>query len=202
MNHKLLVFILLSLLLLSCAAHFHRIDPSKIQYTNTNSIEGLNFSYRYNVLQEFNNNRYASKESRGLVKLVGVKITNTSGRDIIIRDDLQFMQNDYPVEIISSKIMRNFIQQNSTIYLLYLLLSPLQLYVQDGHEIKTFPIGLIIGPSLAFFNIAGAHSANVNMEKNINDFDILSKTVKDGDTVYGFLCIQSSSYDPLGIKMK
>ena len=67
----------------------------------------------------------------------------------------------------STEALVDALEQNTPIYLLYLLLSPLQLTKTEnnGFETKTtpfFPIGLILGPGISIGNMIVSSTANKN----------------------------------------
>jgi hypothetical protein len=66
---------------------------------------------------------------------------------------------------------------------------------------NSFPIGLILGPALAGLNVGIAATANHNFRVELEEFNIVNKEIKDGETAYGLIGIQSRDIAPLKLKL-
>ena len=137
--------------MLMWTATYKPIMPENLNYTSNNLDDGILFSYKYDVLFETRNKKYAKHEEKERIKLIAVKITNNTGKKLSINNDLIFYAGEKPIAPMSTEALVDALEQNTPIYLLYLLLSPLQLTKTEnnGFETKTtpiFPIGLILGP--------------------------------------------------------
>ena len=81
---KLLV--LLSIFLSSgCASSYQMINPPGLTYLSNSSDKSVSLDYKYNLLPK----KYAKKEVKNNIRLVAVKITNNSGRDLVFAKDIK-----------------------------------------------------------------------------------------------------------------
>ncbi len=198
----IILIIVSTIILSSCASGYKYMQPEKIVYSNKLTEDGLQFSYFYNVLSETDNDDYSKKEIKSPIKVLAVKIKNETGRKLDIGEDVLFLKNGQPVETVSPKQVESQIKQGTLGYLFYLLLTPMNLTISREDNTDTYPIGLAVGPGIAFGNMIYASSANSTFKKNLITENILTRQVGDGETVYGLLCILGSSMDPITIKLK
>src|SRR5690606_13907455 len=112
-----------------------------INYQTSLTNHNVDFSYKYDVLRERGNKKYAKKEFSNGVKIVAVKITNNANQSFVFGQHLKIHSNGNPVNLLEPQLMYKELKQGVPIYLLYLLLTPLQFNSGDD----TTPIGLVIG---------------------------------------------------------
>lgn len=200
----LLVF---TMLLYSCASGYKKIDPKTVYYASKSMESNILLEYKYDLLDK----KYKKKETRNDIKLIAVKITNNTEKDIIFGNDFKLTyENGTELNVIETEKLFKTIKQSPASYLWYLLLSPIQLYsgtttTYNGSYTETkpansFPIGLIVGPGLAAGNMINASSANKKFKDELIEFDINGKTIKKGETVYGLIGLNSNSYDSIKVK--
>jgi hypothetical protein len=101
----------------------------------------------------------------------------------------------FPLDAIS---LKNNIKQSLPSQLFYLLLSPLNLTLNNNDPI---PIGYLLGPAISGTNIVVAGKANKNFYKELQQNDILYRDIRVGETVYGLVGFQNLDYAPLTIKL-
>jgi hypothetical protein len=156
--------------------------------------------YKYDVLYK----KYKKKESKHGLRLVAVKITNLSDKDLVLGKDLNLIQeNQKPFNLLDSKTIYNDIKQIQGGYLLYLLLTPLRFYTTTNSSVAqnsySVPIGYVIGPGLAIGNMVKASSSNKLCRNELKKFNLKDQTIKKGETTYGLIGIRSSNYDALNL---
>jgi len=195
--------------LLSCAGGYKKINP-KMSYYASKSIENnILFEYKYASLEK----KYRKKAEKNGINILAVKITNNTEKDIIFGKDFKLSRdNGNDVLIIETEKLFRTVKQSPATYLWYLLLAPVQFYsgtttTSNGYYTETkpankLPIGLILGPGLAAGNMIAASSANKNFKNELMEFDIIGKTIKKGETVYGLIGTYSNSYDSVKIKIQ
>jgi hypothetical protein len=61
------------------------------------------------------------------------------------------------------------------------------------------PIGLILGPGIAFGNMAVAGTANQNFLRELNEYNLINKTITPGQTVFGLIGVNDIGYNPVRI---
>jgi hypothetical protein len=199
------LIIMAVLLLSSCAAAYNSISPERLSYSSTNLDDAILFSYKYDVLFESGNKKYAKHEEKERIKLVSVKITNNTGKKININNDVTFYAGNRPIVPMSTSGLAELLEQNTPIYLLYLLLTPLQLTKTEsnGYETRTepiFPIGIILGPGITAGNMLVSSKANKDFKHELYNYDI-NREIDNGQTNYYLVGFRDIGYEPLTLKL-
>ena len=180
----------------ACASSYNAIRPELLNYQSNQSTQEVDFFYRYDVLNERGNKKYAKKESRSGVKVVAVKIVNNSKKAFTFGEDLKVHRNGTPVNLMTPDLVISSLKQGVPIYLLYLLLTPMRLITPQDD----YPIGLLVGPGITVGNMAVASTANKRLEREMADNFLNGKVVQPGETVYGIIGIADQGYSPLELK--
>ena len=189
------------LFLSGCAASYRPIEPPSLNYTANDSQTGIEFAYRYDVLQEKGNKKYAKKEDVKDVKLVAVKLTNNTAGAINVGRDISFYAGQRRLTLLDPMVVKNTLRQIVPAYLPYLLLTFVNFYVSNGTSTQVYPIGLVLGPGITIGNMVMAGTANKNMLIELNQYNLINKDIQKGETVYGIIGINNMGYDPLTVKM-
>jgi len=186
------------IILNSCASGYQMIEPNKVNYNSNDTKNGILLEYKYDLLSK----KYAKKETKKGVKVVAIKITNNSENDIVFGKDIKLSyENGNELYIMDNNKVFKSLKQNTATYLLYLLLTPMNLYTtENGQQTSSTPIGLIVGPGLAGGNMIAAGSANKKFKTELLKFDINGTTIKKGETKSGLIGIKSDNYDAIKIK--
>ena len=80
-------FLLVSLLVLtSCASGYKSINPKTLNYVSNNTNSGVKLEYQYNLLK---NKKYSKKETKKGVKLIAIKVTNATEKDLVFGKDIK-----------------------------------------------------------------------------------------------------------------
>ena len=101
--------LLLSILMSSCAGSFKSVNPSTLDINTRSDNSDVEFFYKYDVLQEKGNKKYSKKELKAGMRLVAIKITNTTGRTIKFGDNARLYSGDseirlWPPDLVHKKI--------------------------------------------------------------------------------------------------
>lgn len=201
---KFLFVCLAALFLSSCATGYKMIEPNSLNYLSVKEDNGVKFEYKYDLL----NKKYSKKEEKKGMRVVAVKVTNNSGRDLTFGDDLKLSyENGNIIYIMDSERVLKTLRQKTATYLLYLLLTPMNLTTTETNngitETNTiFPIGLVVGPAITGINMITAGSANKKFRQELEMYNINGETIKDGETKVGLIGIRSDTYDALMLKME
>lgn len=185
-----------------CASGYKKINPETINYASKNIESNILLEYKYDLLEK----KYKKKETKNEVKLIAVKVTNNTEKDIVFGKDFKLAyENGNLISIIETEKIYKQIKQSPASYLWYLLLTPMQFNTSttsNGQVQKSSstPIGLVIGPGLAGGNMIAASSANKNFKNELMEFEINGKTIKKGETVYGLIGLNSNNYDSIKVK--
>jgi hypothetical protein len=189
----------------SCASRYHVVNPPTLDFQSQSGDSSVLVEYRTNLLK----GKYAKRETKSDVYLIAVKITNNSSREIIFKDDIKIFSGEKEVTPIPLKTFYSATQQDPDKSLKLLFITPLNVYTfsetTNGGEVtsrknKFYPIGLIIGPALAFGNLAAAKSANKKFKKELDQNEILEKTIPSGHTEYGLIAVRDISSSNLTFK--
>ncbi|WP_298954900.1 hypothetical protein [uncultured Nonlabens sp.] len=186
--------------LTSCASGYKMIEPEKINYVSTNVNDNVKLEYKYDLLDK----KYAKKEVKKGVKLVAIKITNDSEKDIMFgRDAKLTYENGTEIYVMENSQVFKTLKQSPASYLWYLLLTPVNLYTtgSNGEQTSSTPIGLIVGPGLAGGNMIAAGTANKKFKTEMLEYNINGTLIKKGETKYGLIGIKSDSFDSLKLKI-
>ncbi len=199
-----LLFIAISTLT-NCASGYKMIEPKSINYISTNETNNVKLEYKYDLLDK----KYAKKELKKGVKLVAIKITNNSDRDLMFGRDAKLTYgNGTEIYVMENEKTFKTIKQSPASYLWYLLLTPVNFYTtktnSNGFQENTSstPIGLILGPGLAGGNMIAAGSANKKFKTEMLEYNINGTTIKKGETKYGLIGIKADSFDSLKLKIE
>lgn len=201
---NLILLIIVGLILTGCAMSYQPINAPKLKYNVTDNQNGIELSYKYDVLQLKGNKKYAKSEDRIGVKLVAVKIVNNTDTTINLGTNTMIYAGNKPIDILTPYIFQNSIKQKSMAYLPYALFTFLNFNISNGsYYSQSIPVGYVLGPLLTFGNIIVASNANKNLLKELIEYDLRNKDIRKGETVYGLIGIDQGEFMPLTIrKMK
>ena len=186
--------------LTNCASGYKMIEPKSINYVSTYETDNVTLEYKYNLLDK----KYAKKEVKKGVKVVAIKITNNSEKDLMFgRDAKLTYENGSEIYVMANENVYTVLKQSPASYLWYLLLTPMNFYTtENGRQTRSTPIGLVIGPGLAGGNMIAAGAANKKFETEMLDYNINGTVIKIGETKYGLIGIQANSFDSLKLKIE
>lgn len=199
-------FLLLSVILFltSCASGYREINPEGITYHSASRQPDVSMEYKYDLLRK----KYSKKEQKEDVRLIAVRITNNTERDLVFGRDIKVAyDNGNQLDLLGREKVFSKLKQHPASYLFYLLLSPISAFSSTtdayGNETSSssFPVGVIIGPGLAGGNLFAAVSANKKFKNELSDYDIVGKTIPKGKTVYGLLGLKADNYEALRISL-
>ncbi|MFA9192028.1 hypothetical protein AAGV28_11680 [Flavobacterium sp. FZUC8N2.13] len=198
---KISSLLIFTMFLNSCASGYKKINPETINYVSKSIENNIVLEYKYDLLEK----KYKKKETKNNIKLIAVKLTNNSEKEIVFGKDIRFSyENGNEVSLIETEKLFKTIKQSPASYLWYLLLTPMNLYTtgSNGEQTSSTPIGLVVGPGLAGGNMIAASSANKNFKNELMQFDLNGRTIKKGETVYGLIGSNSNSYESIKIKVQ
>ncbi|MGB2174384.1 MAG: hypothetical protein ACPH4O_06485 [Flavobacteriaceae bacterium] len=202
---KITLLITIALTLTNCASGYKMIEPKAINYISQNENDGVKLEYKYDLLLK----KYEKKELKKGVKLVAVKITNNSGKDLMFgRDAKLTYENGTEVYVMENEKAFKTLKQSPASYLWYLLLTPVNLYTTKTNsngfqeETSSTPIGLVLGPGLAGVNMIAAGSANKKFKEEMLEYNVNGTIIKNGETKYGLIGIKTDSFDSLKLKIE
>ena len=169
--------------------------------TEFSSSDEVDLGYRYAVLADKGNRKYAKKEAKTGIKLVALSLTNKTDKELAFGKNMRLFSGEIETPIVEHDIVARSLKQIAPGYLGYLLLSFVNLYVDNGYERKIYPIGLVLGPGIAIGNISVATTANKRFKAELLRQNMLNRTIKPGETAFGLIGIRNSGFNPLSVKV-
>ena len=201
---KIIVLCIAISSLTNCASSYKMIQPKSINYVSSNENSNVELQYRYELLHK----KYFKKELKKGIKLVAIKITNNSNKDLIFGKDIVLTyENDSEIYLVENKQVYKLLKQSPLSYLWYLLLTPTNLFTTETNSsgieetTSSTPIGLLLGPGLAVGNMVAADAANKKFKTELLDYNIKGTVITKGETQYGLIGIQTNSYDSIKLKV-
>jgi hypothetical protein len=193
---KLYSLLISGLIFTSCASSYKAIQPDRIHFQNNETYQEIEFSYKYDVLNERGNKKYANKESMKSMKIVAVKVVNNSDSSFVFGKDLKVYSGGKSIRLLEPDLISSTIKQGVAVHLLYFLLTPMT--VHSGGT--TTPIGLVVGPGIAIDNIVTASIANKKFKKELEANYLSGSVIHAGETIYGLIGILDVGYNPLELR--
>lgn len=201
---RIFLLLAITILLSSCASGYKTINPNTLNYRSNSIDQQVLLEYKYELLDK----KYKKKELAKGVRLVAVKISNNSNKDLIFGKDVKLTYDDgSSIYVMENDQVFTSLKQNAASYLWYLLLTPLNLYTTDNTngfqtETSSTPIGLVIGPGLTVGNMVAVGTANKKFQNDLTTHDLYGMVIKKGQTVSGLIGIRSDDYNSIKIKVE
>jgi hypothetical protein len=201
MNTRLvhLLLIISCIFASSCASTYKTINPPSIEFPD--SEKDAVFSYRYNVLKESRNRKLMKKEDKRHMRIVAVKIVNTTNQTLLYGTNYKIYSMNREVRVLDPETAAIVIKQKVPPYLFYLLFTPMRLTVTTPDRTSVTPIGFVLGPALAGGNMAVAGNANAKFKKEMIASSIIERPILPGETFYGLIAIQDNQFMPLTLAL-
>lgn len=197
--NKLTIVLAVSLLMVSCAGSYKAIRPESLNYPLLTEEEGLKYTYRYDVLSSTGNKKYANKERKKNLRLVAIKLTNTSDLPISFSSNMKLSVGGRAVVPVDPEIVVAQIKQPSGLYMLWSFLWLFINKCENGECSSTpIPIGLLIGLG----NTTTAAGSNKRLMNEVKERNLLYKMIDPEETVYGFIGVDSDYNAPLELKLR
>ena len=202
-THSLLAGILL--LATSCAGSYTAIRPERVSYQMAVATTGpVEFSYQYDALLQHGhrNKKYVKKENKYGYRIVDVRLTNNTDRELNFSRDLTLFYGDRPIMPVPAAQAAHDLRQGVLIYLLYL---PLNVTIVNNNSYPGQSSGgtfLPTGPLIAAGNMVGAGAANTNLRREFEQYDLTNRVIKPGETVYGIVSLRETNVAPLRLELR
>lgn len=194
-------FYLLVLLIacVGCASSYRVINPLRIVYQDSSESYGGVLGYRYDVLREAGNKKYARKADDKKIRIVGMKFTNLTDQAINFGEDVEIFADGQRIIPLPSDVVKREVKQISGLYMLWSLFwVTLSKCENDDCSVTPIPVGLLIGIG----NTVGASGANRNFHKELEFHNLITKVVDPGETVKGLLLIRAENEQKLEVHLK
>lgn len=185
-------------ILSSCASRYQLIEPESLNYLSVIESGDVKLEYKYDLL----NKKYAKREPRKEVRLVAVRISNNSDRDLVFGRDLKLTYgNGTVVGLVDNDKVYKKLRQRSYLYSLYLLLTPMKLNIEQNGSSTTSDVGLILGPGIAGGNLLVSILANRRFKMELLTNNLNHVVIKKGETRVGLVGIRTKSAESLYLEV-
>jgi hypothetical protein len=191
---KTTTLILTVFLLWGCASVYKPIQPSSLNYSNTEVGEEISYSYKFDVLNEKGNKRYARKEDKFNIDILSVKLINNTNKELDFNKNVKCYMGDRELYPLESNSVTSRIKQGVIGYILYGFVF---LYIGNEENVTTIPIGLPIGIG----NMIAAGSSNGKFKREFSEYNLVNKTINPGDTIYGLVAFKDIEYGKFEMKI-
>lgn len=197
MKNKLIVLCISFVFLSSCATTYKTLAPKSFETTEV--TDSVSFSYKYGILEASGNKKFAKRELPNSIRVLSVKIVNQTNNELIIGKNCKLFSRSNELELVDPVEAHRKLKQGVAEYLVYLLLTPINLNIKDPKTLTTdvIPIGLALGPLLTVVNISAAASANGKFLKELKSFNLIDKKVAPGQTVFGLITVRTNDFGPI-----
>jgi hypothetical protein len=196
---KKLLLSLTLLLLLSCAGSYKPMSSSISNFPIVQEESGLKYSYKYGLLTESKNKKYAKKESKKGVQIIAVNIENNTGKSLNFNSDIAVYLGKNLVYPMNTELIYGTIKQPAPLYLLWGLL---WVFISNcnGSDCNTIP--LPVGFAIGIGNMAAANSANKKILLDLAQYNLMNKEIPDGESVSGIIGIPKAVPEPISFRLK
>lgn len=185
-----------------CSSSYRTINPSKLSGYTIKESNGIELDYQPAAL----NGQYLKHQQQTGYGLYAVRVTNNTSKPISIKNNVVITASGKTLSYMELNVFYNFIQQNPERSLQFLFLLPLNGYTKSAttegstttsSSTHFYPVGVILGPALAFGNLAAAKGANEKFKAELDKYDILNKEIGVGKTEFGIIALNENPLNPL-----
>lgn len=186
-------FFILTFLFSGCASRYFVTDPAEYVYSTPHQTGDLEYYVIRDVLKKTGNTKYSRKARKKEVSMVSVKLINHGDSAVIFSPSAFRVASDTAVvNLLSPMGFYHKIRQRGGWYFLYGLLnisySTLDVStIPPEYQYHYYPIGAPI----AFLNYFIALSANRKLRENLLKRNLLDRRLLPGETLYGYLYLDS-----------
>ena len=199
MHKKNLSLLLLTIYIMGCASAYRPMVTRHASYLAASETGNILMEYRYEVLKESENKKYARKANDKGIQLVAVAITNDSQNEIVFGEDVKLYANNEPITPLRPEAVKRQVRQVSGWYMFWGLFWIFISSCENGNcNVIPLPIGLVIGLG----NMAKAQKANRYFVEDMEHNSPMNKTIAPGETVYGLLPLKVKEGETLELRLK
>ena len=188
-----------ALILCSCAGSYHPVLVGNLNYESAASGDNVEMHYKYDVLRQSGNKKYAKKEIAKNIRVIAVQFPNMSDRPVNFSEDVEIYSGSRTIIPLPPELARKELKQIAPLHLLWCLLW-INISKCDGYDCSSTL--LPVGPAIGLFNMLKASGANKNLLAELTRYNMLNKTIAPGETLNGLRTIAAESGQPLQIRLK
>ncbi len=199
MRHIIILIIFFTLN--SCAFKYNSVLVNDNGMSSKSWEDDVFLEYQRDILMAHGNHRYAEKQKKKNISVVAVKITNDSYETMELGKTYRLLADGQPVKVLSPYETASKIKQKKGIYLLYLLMTPINGQNYYNGSSTFIPVGVILGPALTLSNTAKAGKANKMFMNDLVYHSIENKEILPGQTIYGLIAVDNYGFEKLEIQL-
>ncbi|HMG91753.1 MAG TPA: hypothetical protein VK589_16960, partial [Chryseolinea sp.] len=152
MRTKLLALACIAAIFSGCAGSYHPVRVKNLSYSSVTEDHGIEMQYKYDILREAGNKKYAKKELKKNIRLVAVEFTNNSDRPINFKEDIEIYSGDRKIIPLEPAYAKKELKQIAPLYLLWSLLWVTINKCDDHGDCSSTP--LPVGAAIGIVNMA------------------------------------------------
>ena len=204
----LFIITLICCLLTSCAVRYKpvKLENLSLQDTVINNKNLQISTSTMDIFLESGNKRISRKTLKKKLVFVPLRVCNFSA------DTFSFSKNNFEVFIdfqsvtfLEKDAYYKKIRQKPGLYLMESGLAGSAALILSGGTISVFVAWYNVYniPFYGgFYNAYRAYKANLSLNRNISDLDILEKKIAPNEVCYGIICLKATNYNQLMIRIK
>jgi hypothetical protein len=168
---------------MGCAGKYYLIEPQTLDFTNSAVVFGkkdITIAWRYNVLREAGNNKYARKERRNDVSLIALAIKNNSTDTLHFPGNIMVLSGEDELEVMTVDdayfaLCQDIYESRRGIG----MADPLIIKIRDN------------------INYEIQKKGNTLFVNELYDNYLFHRNIAPGTTLKGFICLSAQSKSPL-----
>lgn len=200
MRSRLNTLFCVTVILSGCAGTYRPVRVNNLANSSVTEDQGIAMQYKYDVLREAGNKKYAKKELKKNIRLVAVELTNNSDRPVNFKEDIEIYSGNRMIIPLEPAYAKKELKQIAPLYLLWSLLWVTINKCDDQGDCSSTPIP--VGAAIGVINTAIAAGANKNLGEELIRYNLLDKVIEPGQTVSGIISIAIESGQPLELRIK
>jgi hypothetical protein len=174
--------------LISCAANYYPISPLTIDYQDATFLEvdsNISIGYKYDVLRQAGNKKYARFEKRWNVSLLALFIDNKGTDTLYVPDDLVFLDGEIPVMPFELEELQMLYQTNT------------DLNRADSDWAADIPWWVSLG--FGSWNLIKSERADESLMEELENYYLIYSLIYPGTRVSGLIVLPIERNTPLSI---
>ncbi|MEZ4932580.1 MAG: hypothetical protein R2788_10730 [Saprospiraceae bacterium] len=179
------LFPLIALLVLtSCASNYHLTEPLTLSFDQPQDVQNgqAKISYRYNVLKEAGNRKYAKKEKQSGVSLLALRIENVGTDTLFFPGDFYVMAGRDSLYLLTSDEAGEALRQTTA---------------EDSGNGAVEVDAPLLNATKDIFNAATQVKANLRFAKELEEFYLFPCLVAPGVSRVGLQAMEVTAGKPL-----
>jgi hypothetical protein len=206
-NHPIklhyLIYIVITIPFISCAVNYKSMDVDNLIFqASEEKNSGIRIFHLENCpFEAFNNKRYHKIAVKKGLCFIPVKVVNAGNQVYTIEKNKLEAFHDYEyTPIVGFDIYSELVRQPNYI-LPYGLLSSLGGASITSQGLMYNPYSLALFVPIGTYNFFRSRKSNAKCKDELETLDIIGKTIRPGEELYGIICIKTNQVNNLLIRI-